>query len=502
MRSPVAVVVALGLATAAGCQSSGTQAPLPAATGTAHSATTTAAAPALALTPVVLPAVRTYNRPPYTAAFSEPHRDAQYPDQGTTSLDALHYGLALTWTRRTRTLSGSATIRFRATRSERHVSLDFGAALRVTSVRLDGRGIPAAHPGQKLKLDTGPMTANTRHTLVVRYHGQPRSYTAHGSLSTLSGAGWNVEPDGQVWTLEEPFGAFTWYPVDDQPSDKAFYDITWHTQPSWTAVSNGQLTEDLVRHGQRTTHWELDSPAASYLITAEIGPYGKYRQTGPHSLPLTYWVPNADRSVLPVLRRTPAMLSWLEARLGRYPFDSLGVVVVPARSAVETQTMVTVGTPILQSSAAPSDLVHEYVHSWYGDEVTPTDWLDLWLNESFAYYVQLTWEASHGVTMTAAWRAALNRDDQMLRTTYGPPGAPHPDEFAALNVYECGARMLDRLHRMLGPARFAALLRGWPRLRRFGNVDRAEWISYLNRTSGMNLGRFVHRWLMSTTSPR
>ena len=28
--------------------------------------------------------------------------------------------------------------------------------------------------------------------------------------------------------MQEPFGAYTWYAVNDQPSDKAFYDFTLH----------------------------------------------------------------------------------------------------------------------------------------------------------------------------------------------------------------------------------------------------------------------------------
>jgi aminopeptidase N len=317
---------------------------------------------------------------------------------GTTSLDALHYGLDLTWAAKTKLLTGTATIRFRATRSESEVSLDLGPSLHLVAVRLDGRVAPAAHPGSKLVVSTGLLRRDSRHTLVFRYHGSPHSYVAPRKLQNLSGLGWTDNSAGEVWTPEEPFGAFTWFPVNDQPSDKAFYDITWHTKSAWTGVSNGQLVGDSVRRGVRTTRWELDSPAASYLVTAAIGPYREYLQTGPHSLPLTYWVTDADKSVLHVLSQTPAMLRWLEARLGRYPFDSLGDVVVPIHSAIETQTMVTMGAPLLQSSSGPTDLLHEYVHSWYGDEATPSDWQDLWLNESFAYYVQLTWEASHGLT--------------------------------------------------------------------------------------------------------
>jgi aminopeptidase N len=427
---------------------------------------------------------------------------AYYPSKGTTSLDALHYGLDLTWAAGTRQLTGTATIRFRATSNESRVSLDFAAPLHASRAELDGHRVRATHPGQKLSVATGRMMRNSRHTLRIRYHGSPRPYAPPKRLADLTGLGWNVQPDGEVWAIQEPFGAYTWYPVDDQPSDKAFYDITWHTQPTWSGVSNGRLMSDKVVGPQRVMHWRLDSPAASYLVTVAIGPYHDYHQTGPHGLPLTYWVRDVDKtSALPVLRQTPAMLRWLEARLGRYPFDSLGDVVVPTHSAEETQTMATIGAPILKTPVARQDLVHEYAHHWYGDEVTPKRWNDLWLNESFAYYIPLRWESAHGVTTTAAWRKTLNQDDQMLRTQYGPPGAYNPVDFAELNVYECGARMLDRLHSMLGDAVFTKVLRGWPRQHRFGNVDRKEWISYLNRTTGRDLRSFVTRWLTSPKSP-
>ena len=34
-------------------------------------------------------------------------------------------------------------------------------------------------------------------------------------------------------------------------------------------------------------------------------------------------------------------LDWLEARLGPYPFDSLGFLLVDSQSGMETQTMIT-----------------------------------------------------------------------------------------------------------------------------------------------------------------
>ena len=141
----------------------------------------------------------------------------------------------------------------------------------------------------------------------------------------------------------------------------------------------------------------LGSPASSYLTTIAIGPYRKVDDVGPHGLPLTYWVPREGPSYLRTFRKSPLLLEWLESKLGPYPFRRAGVVVVPSESAMETQTLVTFGTGRLWwPPDARGVLLHEYAHQWYGDTVTPRDWRDMWLNEGFAMYLQIRFDASHG----------------------------------------------------------------------------------------------------------
>jgi aminopeptidase N len=441
------------------------------------------------------------DRPPYSEAVSTATTDDEFSAIGTTTIDALHYGLDLRWNSGARRLTGTETLIFRAPQAENQIDLDLGPAMHTTSAKVDGHPVTPTHSGYVLTIATGPLKANSHHVLVITYAGTPTAFKAPRGDAGASGGGFQIEPDGEVWTLQEPVGALTWYPVNDEPSDKAFYDITWHTQSNWTGVSTGQLTADSVHNGVRTTHWALDSPTASYLTTAAIGPYDEYSQTGPHGLPLTYWVRPTNRGALKTLRKSPQLLAWLEQRLGKFPFNSLGDVVIPAYSAVETQTLVTMGAPILHLPNPDASLLHEYVHQWYGDEVTPTGFKDLWMNETFAYYLQLTWEASHSETTTKQWHAMVDHEDQQLRTKYGPPGDPSPKTFAAMNVYACGARMLARLQTMLSAATFARLIRDWPGQHRFGNADRQQWVSYLDKVSGKNLTGFANTWLLSTTSP-
>jgi aminopeptidase N len=246
----------------------------------------------------------------------------------------------------------------------------------------------------------------------------------------------------------------------------------------------------------------LASPAASYLTTIAIGDYVRYRDRGPHGLPITYWVPRRDRSALPELRRTPAMIRWLESRLGRYPFDRIGAVLVPSRSAMETQTLVTMGSRLIgEPRQFRADLLHEYAHQWYGDAVGPDNWTDLWLNEAFAMYTQIRWEVSRGWRTMAQWRAVLEDSDAALRQADGPPGAYHRGEFGQTCVYYCGALMLDRLRGRVGAARFDAAWRAWPQQHRDRAVDRDGYASWLTARTGQDLAPFLTEWLTSPTTP-
>jgi len=303
--------------------------------------------------------------------------------------------------------------------------------------------------------------------------------------------------------MQEPFGAFTWYPVNDHPSDKAFYDVRISAPRGMVGVFNGEMTRRRTVGGRTVTRWQLASPAASYLTTIAIGDYVRYRDRGPRGLPLSYWLPRRDQRARGLLERnTAAMLRWLEQRLGPFPFDRVGVVMVPTPSAMETQTVITMGLPLVRDRAwFRSVLLHELAHQWYGDLVTPDNWTDLWLNESFAMYLELQWYVSQGWATPEQIRRYLIRRDPKLRAEDGPPGAYDRGEFADGCVYYCGALMLDRLRSRLGEELFAQVLREWPQSRRFASVDREDYVSWVGGRTGRDLAPFFTEWLTSPTTP-
>jgi aminopeptidase N len=438
-------------------------------------------------------------------AVSTPVEDDYYPAKGDPTVDALHYDLDLTWMRRSRQLRGVATIVLRTTRPDDVLRLDLSRRLEVGSVRVDGARTAFTHRGHHLDV-AGPVGSDERHTLRVAYRGTPGPVRGPASRDDIARVGMRVTEDGQLWTMQQPFGAFTWYPVNDHPSDKAMYDVRVSAPGRWVGVSNGRLASRRTADGRTVTRWTNRDPMSSYLVTLAVGPYRAHRQTGPHDLPLTYWVPRGRPELVEPLRRTPAALRWLEPRLGRYPFEQLGIVVTPGGSAMETQTMVTFGRRNFGQGRfhVRSVIVHELAHHWWGDAVTPTQWRDLWMSEGMATYLHSRWEADHSGRVDTAWRWATREwadADPWYRHAYGPPGAYFPDEFASDNVYWSVALMWDRVRRRVGDDVFHRLVRAWPRSHRYRNASRDELVDWWQERSGVRLKPLVDRWLDSPASP-
>jgi aminopeptidase N len=98
-------------------------------------------------------------------------------------------------------------------------------------------------------------------------------------------------------------------------------------------------------------------------------------------------------------------------------------------------------------------------------------------------------------------RRILKSSDNESRSSDGPPGAYHRNQFGDICVYYCGALMLDQLRTKLGDATFNAIWRGWPQQHRFASVDRSTYIAWASARAGQDLSPFLTAWLTSPTTP-
>ena len=440
--------------------------------------------------------------PDLSLAESTPVEDSVYPAVGHPDVDALLYDLDLAWEPTGRTLTGTATLTFRAARDTRAFRLDLARALEVGSVTLDGEEAAYRHRGKDLVVRS-PITEGDRHELVVEYAGEPRPVPAPTTRGDFSTVGFTVTDRGEVWTMQEPYGAYSWYPVNDQPSDKALYDITVSVPAPWTGIANGRLvsTETTSPDGGdvTTTRWQLDEPAASYLVTVAIGDYTHRSNTAGSGLTVDYWIPRGLPAAYDDLKVAARAVDWVEQRLGPYPFSSLGMVLTDSQSAMETQTMVTLGNTEYVRSAPV--ILHEVVHQWYGDQVSPADWSDVWLNEGMTMLMQALFEAETGDYDVARtideWRAV----DQQLRDQYGPPGDYDRRQFGGSNIYYSPAVMWDELRRELGDDEFFEIARSWLTEQDNRSVTRQQLYDHWESGSGLELTAFFDAWITGRATP-
>lgn len=436
--------------------------------------------------------------PALDKAISEPREDSVYPQTGNDVVDSLHYDLDLDWDAGDSTLTGQTVLTFRAARDAEEIPLDLAGTMEVSDALLDGQPTEYAQDGDDLSIDAA-VEEDRQYQLTIDYAGTPEPVEAPTRRTDLTSLGLTVEDDGSLWTLQEPFGAFTWYPVNDQPADKALYDFTITAGDGMVGVANGELTDRSEDGDSTTTRFRLDSPASSYLTTLAVGDYAMETDETDSGVPLTYWAPADDERAMERLHSSRAAIEWLEERLGPYPFSSAGGVVVDAEAAMETQTLPTYGNT--EYALSDEVIVHELAHQWNGDQVGPSDWSDMWLNEGLTMYVQATWADENGgqpLEQTVdQWRSY----DAQLRQEAGPPGDYDPDAFAESNVYTSPAVMWHDLGAKVGEQEFWELASGWIEDHPGASVDRQQLFDYLEAETGLELTDWLTQWIEGKRAP-
>jgi aminopeptidase N len=426
-----------------------------------------------------------------------------YPGYGNPGVDVLHYGLDLAWKPDTKTLTGTATLQLRAAAELSEVKLDFSKAYTIDGVTLGGAAVTGTVADTKLTV-AGKLAKDAVAQLVVKYHGIPTTVAMPSHRADAEPLGLTVTTDGALWTMQEPYGASTWYPSNDQPSDKALYDIAVTVPEGWSAIAGGTPKG---RDGN-VFRYATATPVATYLTTLAVGRYKQETATGPGGVPLSYWYRDgADDKALPYLRRSPQYLDWLVKRFGPYPFDSGGVLMVPSASGMETQQMITMGLPDYGNDADfragfDGDLLHEYAHQWFGDAVTTSSWSDLWLNEGWAEYAQFLYTNERDHVTDKAWETWARSADARLRQQLGPPGKPRADSFAESNMYICPALMLHEIHEQIGDAAFFSLATDWAQQHRGTAQGRAAFVAFVNQHTGKDLTALINTWLDSPSTPK
>ncbi|MGW3285423.1 M1 family metallopeptidase [Streptomyces sp. NPDC001002] len=434
--------------------------------------------------------------------------DRLFPYLGNPGYDVASYDLSFVYPgSNSKPLQAVTTIDAWTTTNLDRLNLDFAHG-KVESVEVDGEPASYTKAGDDLVVTPRePLTEGSWTRITVRHTSDP--VPADGQ-----DGGWVRTKDGLAMANQAD-AAHLVFPCNDHPSDKAMFTIRVTAPNGYTAVANG-LPAGVDRVGRATTWtYRTQHPMATELAQVSIGRSSVVHRDGPNGLPVRDVVPTKDRKALePWLAKTPDQISWMESKVGPYPFETYGVLMADATTGfeLETQTLSLFEKDLFTEPAYPkwyveSIMVHELSHQWFGDSVSPRAWSDLWLNEGHAtWYEALYAQEKGGRSMEARMKAAYGASDRW-RAAGGPPArpkAPAPGQKISIfrpNVYDGAALALYALREEIGRSDFERLERTWVELHRDGTATTADFEQLAAEISGHDLDDFFKGWLYGEKTP-
>ncbi|MCL7494735.1 M1 family metallopeptidase [Streptomyces sp. MCA2] len=435
--------------------------------------------------------------------------DPLYPTLGNTGYDVTSYDVSLDYSgHNNQPLKAVTEITARATTELDHLNLDFARGT-VRSVKIGG--LPAEHQqhGEDLVLTPAFHISRGQEVKISVEHTSEPTGKADG--------GWIRTSDGLAMANQAD-AAHRVFPCNDHPSDKALFTFHITAPQELTAVANGLPQRPGARAAaRRTWTYRTTHPMATELAQVSIGKSSVLLRHGPHGLPVRDVVPTADHSALARwLAKTPDQLAWMERKVGPYPFEAYGVLIVNARTGfeLETQTLSLFEKAMFTAGQLPdwyveSVMVHELAHQWFGDSVSPRRWSDVWLNEAHATWYEALYAQERGdkrASLDARMRHAYEESDGW-RAEGGPPAAPKipgPGQKIGIFrpiVYDGSALVLYALRQKIGTAAFERLEHEWVDRHRDGVADTADFIQLSSQVAGQNLTGFFQAWLYGDRTP-
>ncbi|MEV7361457.1 M1 family metallopeptidase [Streptomyces sp. NPDC059687] len=434
--------------------------------------------------------------------------DPLFPTLGNPGYDVKSYDLSFTYPgSNNKPLTAVTRIKARATQRLESVNLDFAHG---TVQSVDVNGLPASFTsaGEDLVITPAvPLPRGGTLRITVRHTSDPVSTKGEDG-------GWVQTEDGLVMANQAD-AAHLVFPCNDHPSDKAMFTFHVTAPDTYTAVANG-VARGVERTGGATTwNYRTRHPMATELAQVSIGRSTVLHRRGPHGLPLRDVVPAEDAAVLePWLKKTSDQIAWMEKKVGRFPFETYGLLIAQARTGfeLETQTLSLFEKGVFTEPAYPawyveSIMVHELSHQWFGDSVSPRGWSDLWLNEGHAtWYEALYADETGHRPLETRMKAAYARSDQW-RATGGPPADPRPAKpgqkisLFRPNVYDGSALVLYALRQKIGNRAFERLERAWVAVHRDGTADTADFEHLASVVAGRDLTSFFEGWLHGEKTP-
>jgi tricorn protease interacting factor F2/3 len=392
------------------------------------------------------------------------------------------------------------------------VSLD-AVGQQINSVKSRGNKVPFKHSGNVLEIQTGKFSG----PLEIEFSGK-----VSDNFTGLYKASYG---DGYILTTHlEAVQARKVLPCLDHPAYKAVFQVKLRTDANLSVISNMPIESETKEGGKTTVTFKKTPKMSTYLLYLGIGKF--VQEKGRHGETDLY-AAYADRPTGKIntgfsFEATQKVLDYYESYFG-IPFQlpKLHNVAVPefAYGAMENWGAITYreillhvdkDTSIRAKKSVAHVIAHEIAHMWFGDLVTMKWWDDLWLNESFATFMDYkstdraypewkVWQDFVRISTSGAMgRDALTKTHPIMAKVHDPEEI---EELFDEISYGKGASILRMIEAYIGSENFKKGVAQYLQKFRYSNASGHDLWSNLQEASGTDVGRIMEGWISQEGFP-
>lgn len=444
----------------------------------------------------------------------------------TREYDMRHIALDLKFDWEKEQAYGTATITLAPLSADaKAVTLDAGA-MWINSVKLGGKDLKFDYDEAKsslvITLDRA-YGANEALTFVVDYRtkglvvANTLGFGAGGGLKFIKPTGSNPGRRRQIWSQGESDYNRFWFPSYDSPNDFATTEIKATVEKQMFVVSNGKLVSNKANpDGTNTFDWKMDTPHANYLTSIVVGEYaevkGQYK-----GIPVSSYVfPNELKEGQISTANLPKMVQFFSEKTGvKYPYvkyaqtmaEGFGGGMENISATTMTPNMIHDSRELLDGDSE-SLQSHELAHQWFGDYVTCREWSDIWLNESFATYMQALWDEHAKGKDYFLYNDVLSNQQAYFNTWNRGTRRPivtkfytNADALFDTYAYPRGGAVLHMLRKQVGDAMFFKSLNHYLTTNANSPVYTENLQKAFEETTGKPFGWFFDQWVYKMGHP-
>ncbi len=316
------------------------------------------------------------------------------------------------------------------------------------------------------------------------------------------------------------------FPCIDEPSAKATFSLTVTTDKSDVVLSNTPIRSNTTSNGKNTVIFETTPRMSTYLLAFVSGNLHGVSSTTKDGITVTSWASKAraKKELEYANQEAVNLLEFYAEYFGvPYPLAKCDQVALPDfdAGAMENWGLVTYREIALLTDPDNRSITneqyvslvvsHELSHQWFGNLVTMKWWDDLWLNESFASFMEhLALDRLHPdwhqwELYTAS--DVLNTTNRDIYKDIQPVGVAvtDPDLIETLFdpgiVYAKGGRLLKMLRDYIGDGAFRTGLQAYFKKHAFNNTSREDLWSALSEASHKDISALMTPWITQSGMP-